>query len=113
MPARNHRMRHASGMQPSRRPAVIAHRGASRAAPENTLEAFRLARSLGADAVELDVRRTRDGALAVHHDARLPDGQSVVDLSAAELPRSVPLLDAALDACAGMWVNVEIKNDPS
>ena len=100
-------------MEPSRRPAVIAHRGASRAARENTLEAFRLARTLGADAVELDVRRTLDGTMAVHHDARLPDGQPVIGVAAAELPDHVPQLAAALDACDGMWVNVEIKNDPS
>jgi len=54
-------------------PAVVAHRGARAAAPENTLAAFRLAAELGADGVELDVRRTGDGLLAVHHDAALPD----------------------------------------
>jgi glycerophosphoryl diester phosphodiesterase len=102
-----------TAVEPSRRPAVIAHRGASRAARENTLGAFRLARALGADAVELDVRRTLDGALAVHHDAHLPDGRAVRDVLAGELPDHVPLLAAALDACDGMWVNVEIKNDPS
>src|SRR2546426_332500 len=56
---------------------VIAHRGASAAAPENTLAAFRLAADLGADAVELDVRRTVDGQLVVIHDAsvdRTTDG---------------------------------------
>ena len=55
---------------------VIAHRGASgRAAPsapaENTLEAFEAAIALGADMIELDVRRTRDGHLVVFHDARV------------------------------------------
>jgi glycerophosphoryl diester phosphodiesterase len=100
-------------MDTTRRPAVIAHRGASRAARENTLEAFRLAASMGADAVELDVRRTADGALAVHHDPHLPDGRSVLSVAAADLPPHVPLLAAALDACEGMWVNVEIKNDGS
>ncbi|MDQ1532382.1 MAG: Glycerophosphoryl diester phosphodiesterase family, partial [Actinomycetota bacterium] len=38
----------------ARRPLVLAHRGASRRAPENTLEAFRLAGELGADGVDLD-----------------------------------------------------------
>jgi glycerophosphoryl diester phosphodiesterase len=94
------------------RPAVIAHRGASHQAPENTLAAFRLARSLGADAVELDVRRTRDGALAVHHDAHLADGRLLAATDAADLPPTVPLLADALDACEGMWVNIEIKNWP-
>ena len=50
------------------RPAVIAHRGASAYAPENTLASFQLARDMGADYFELDVQLTRDGALAVFHD---------------------------------------------
>jgi glycerophosphoryl diester phosphodiesterase len=79
-------------------------------APENTVEAFRLARVLGADAVELDVRATRDWAVAVHHDPHLADGRAVHELAAGTLPPQVPLLDAALDACDGMWVNVEIKS---
>jgi glycerophosphoryl diester phosphodiesterase len=90
---------------------VIAHRGASAAAPGNTLAAFRLAVEMGADAIELDVRRTRDGRLVVHHDARLADGSPVVDLDRRDLPEHVPDLGQALDACAGAWVNVEIKND--
>jgi glycerophosphoryl diester phosphodiesterase len=89
---------------------VIAHRGASAAAPENTVEAFHKARELGADWVELDVRRTADDVLAVHHDAHLRDGRALVDLTAEELPEEVPLLISALDACAGMGVNLEIKN---
>jgi glycerophosphoryl diester phosphodiesterase len=48
-----------------------AHRGASGCAPENTAAAFALAAELGAQAVELDVRRTLDGALVVLHDATL------------------------------------------
>ena len=50
---------------------VIAHRGASGLAPENTLPAFELAVRQGADALELDVRLTRDGAAVVIHDATL------------------------------------------
>jgi glycerophosphoryl diester phosphodiesterase len=92
---------------------VIAHRGASRAAPENTLAAFRLAGELGADAVELDVRRTADGVLVVHHDCRLPDSRLIAATAHSELPDHVPALGEALDACDGMWVNVEIKNDPA
>ena len=49
-------------------PAVIAHRGASREAPENTLAAFTRALALGADGIELDVHKTIDGAVVVHHD---------------------------------------------
>src|SRR5437762_9663704 len=92
---------------------IIAHRGASASFPQNTLEAFRGARELGATWVELDVRRTADGLLAVHHDARLADGQAIVDLRAAELPSHVPSLAEALDACAPLGVNVEIKNSPN
>ncbi len=50
---------------------VVAHRGAFSAAPENTLEAFRLAVDAGADAIELDVHLTADGELAVVHDPTL------------------------------------------
>lgn len=93
-------------------PLVVAHRGASAAHPPgNTVEAFVAAVELGADWVELDVRPTADGALAVHHDADLPDGRPIAELAAAALPAWVPLLDAALDACGPLGVNVEIKAD--
>lgn len=49
-------------------PAIIAHRGASREAPENTLAAFARALALGADGIELDVHKTVDGSVVVHHD---------------------------------------------
>jgi glycerophosphoryl diester phosphodiesterase len=91
---------------------IIAHRGASKAERENTLAAFRTARRLGSDAVELDVRRGADGSLVVHHDAHLADGRPVAELSVEQLPDGIPVLPDALDACEGMWVNVEIKSDP-
>jgi glycerophosphoryl diester phosphodiesterase len=50
---------------------VVAHRGASAHVPENTMDAFRLAVEMGADAIELDVHATRDGKLAVIHDDTL------------------------------------------
>jgi glycerophosphoryl diester phosphodiesterase len=50
---------------------VVAHRGASAQAPENTMEAFRLGVEAGADAIELDVHLTSDGQLAVIHDDTL------------------------------------------
>jgi len=94
------------------RSRVVAHRGASAAcAPGNTLAAFRAAATLGADCVELDVRPTADGHLAVHHDAELPDGRSIASLTSSALPAWVPSLDASLDACAGMGVNIEVKAD--
>ncbi len=81
---------------------VIAHRGASVDAPENTVEAFRLADEQGADGVELDVRVSPTGRLLVRHDPLAADGHESA---------SVPTLAAALDACGDeMLVNVEIKN---
>ncbi len=50
---------------------VIAHRGASQTAPENTLASFRQAMEAGADAIELDVRLTSDNEVVVIHDSRL------------------------------------------
>jgi len=101
---------------PLPRPLVLGHRGASRDAVENTLAAFDEARNQGADGVELDVHRSRDGALVVHHDAAV-DGFGVLadhDLDAirAAVP-SIPTLDEVFDACAGMLVNVEVKNSPN
>lgn len=74
--------------------SVFAHRGASRAEPENTVAAFLRAKAMGADGVELDVHRA---GLLVHHDAE-------------PVPPDAPTLAEALDACEGMVVNVEIKN---
>jgi len=49
-------------------PQIIAHRGASYLAPENTLVAFRKAMEIGADGVELDVQKTYDNELVIHQD---------------------------------------------
>lgn len=91
---------------------IIGHRGASASHPENTIEAFRAAADQGADGVELDVRRTADDVLVVVHDAHLSDGRLVRDTSSADLPESVPTLSEALEACADLWLNIEIKNMP-
>jgi glycerophosphoryl diester phosphodiesterase len=93
-------------------PLVLAHRGASADAPENTVAAFTLARDQGADGVELDVRRTADGVLVVHHDPDVPGVGRCADLSFDALRAAapaVPTLEEALDACAGLLVNIEIK----
>lgn len=92
---------------------VIAHRGASARHRENTVEAFVAAHDLGADGVELDVRRTADGALVVHHDATLPDGTPLSNVFAKEIPGWMPFFGPALDACDGLVVNVEVKNAPN
>ncbi len=94
--------------------AVFAHRGCTEGGiGENTVEAFAEARRLGADGVELDVRLTKDGALAVHHDAEVPGVGVIPELGVADLPPSVPLLADVLAVCDGMTVNVEIKNAPA
>ncbi|MEO8693223.1 MAG: glycerophosphodiester phosphodiesterase [Acidimicrobiales bacterium] len=99
-------------MSNRRNPIIIAHRGA--AAPgscrENTVAAFRRARAVAADWVELDVRRTANLKTAIHHDAHLADGRLIASLRRDELPLEVPDLDEALAGCMGMGINVEIKN---
>lgn len=68
---------------------IWAHRGASAYAPENTIEAFKLAVEQGADGVELDVQMTKDGQLVVVHDEaidRVSNGSGLVkDYTLAEL----------------------------
>ena len=76
---------------------------------ENTLAAFAEAVRIGADGVELDVRMTADGALVVHHDPVVRRVGRIVSLPRAVLPHWVPTLEHALAACAGGFVNVEVK----
>lgn len=54
-----------------RKPLVIAHRGASGLAPENTVAAFKLAGALGADGIEMDAQLTADGHPVIIHDSRV------------------------------------------
>src|SRR4051794_38421051 len=96
----------------TRKPLVLGHRGASAAAPENTVAAFARARELGADGVELDVRRSADGVLVVHHDPDLRDAGPIKAMTLAELRATQPdlaTLEEAFDACAGLVVNAEVK----
>lgn len=95
---------------------ILGHRGAAAHAPENSVEAFRLAAAQGADGVELDVRRTADGGLVVHHDSAITGVGAIVDLTSAELGRQAPDLVSfpeAMAACEGLIVNIEIKNSPA
>ena len=96
-------------------PRVVGHRGAPRVHRENTLEGFRSAAALGASMVELDVRRTADDVLVVHHDPVVKGVGVIIELSADRLPSYIPTLDAALSASVGvgMDVNIEVKNDRS
>jgi glycerophosphoryl diester phosphodiesterase len=59
--------------------------------------------------VELDVRRTGDGALVVHHDPFV-DGMAIGHCAVRDLPSYVPSLDEAMQVLRGTTVNVEIKN---
>jgi glycerophosphoryl diester phosphodiesterase len=94
------------------RPLVLGHRGASAVAPENTVAAFAHARELGADGVELDVRRSADGVLVVHHDPDVRGVGLIASTSFADLRAARPglaSLEEALDACRGLVVNAEVK----
>lgn len=97
------------------RPMVFGHRGASAHAPDNTIDAFRIAAQSGADGVELDVRFTADGHIVVHHDPALSDfglftQRTFADLRAAA--PQIPTLEEAEEVLDGLMINVEIKNDP-
>jgi glycerophosphoryl diester phosphodiesterase len=77
----------------------------------NTLPSFPWCREQGADGVELDVRRTVDDHVVVVHDD-VVGGRDVAQTPRAELPAYIPDQSAALDACAGLRVIVELKNFP-
>ncbi|KOU59543.1 glycerophosphodiester phosphodiesterase [Streptomyces sp. MMG1533] len=87
------------------RPTVIAHRGASAYAPENTLAAVDKAAALGIDWVENDVQRTKDGELVVLHDDNLRRTTDVEEVFPGRAPWKVRDFTAAeiahLDA--GSW----------
>jgi glycerophosphoryl diester phosphodiesterase len=88
---------------------VYAHRGAHLRARENTLDAFRDAVDLGVDGVELDVRRSADGALVVHHDP-VAEGHVIARTPSRDLPTYIPYLSDAMAVLRDVSVNVEIKN---
>ncbi len=113
------------------KPYVIAHRGASGEAPENTMASFELALAQKADLVELDVHVTADDALIVMHDFavdRTTDGHGLVREmtlaqirgldAAARFPggfsrQAVPTLDEVLEWSGGkVPVAIEIKSGP-
>jgi glycerophosphoryl diester phosphodiesterase len=88
-------------------PAVIAHRGASYDAPESTAPAYLLARDLGADYLELDLQRTRDGVLIALHDDNLKRTTNVTQRfpDRAEQPVSSFTLAELKSLDAGTWFN--------
>ncbi|HYZ06574.1 MAG TPA: glycerophosphodiester phosphodiesterase [Rubrobacter sp.] len=116
-------------------PINLAHRGASALAPENTIEAFRLAVEAGAGGLELDVHMTRDGYIVVIHDATVdrttngtgavsemtleelrefdaghnfsPDGGSIRPYRGRSV--RVPTLGEVLEEFPGVVINIDIK----
>jgi glycerophosphoryl diester phosphodiesterase len=118
-----------AGARRDRPVMVLAHRGSSARAPENTLAAFRLAAEQGADFVELDVQESADGEVMVVHDSDLMkvggSPMKIWETSAAQLRsvdigshagpqysgERVPALAEALAVCKGKCrVNVELKS---
>jgi glycerophosphoryl diester phosphodiesterase len=103
----------------SGRPLVIAHRGSSGERPENTLPAYALAVEQRADMIEIDLHRTRDGAIVIAHDEclpGLPGGREIGECTFAEVrslangEHRVPSLDEVLDGFgARIPFNLEIK----
>lgn len=106
---------------PAARPRVIAHRGASGHVTENTMEAFDLALTLGADGIECDIRPCATGELVVFHDDTLERlagrKDAVIDLTLAELRgvalpggRRIPLLAEVLERFGAQTeLHLEIK----
>ncbi|HKJ88459.1 MAG TPA: glycerophosphodiester phosphodiesterase family protein, partial [Gammaproteobacteria bacterium] len=93
---------------------ILGHRGVrSDDLRENTLEAFQRAVDLGADGIETDVRRTRDGRLVLFHDRLSPAGTPVAQLGHAALEAAaghhVPELGEALAAWPDLLWDLEIK----
>ncbi len=104
----------------TRAPLVIAHRGASGERPENTLAAYELAVEQRADMLELDLHRTRDGAIVIAHDAELKALGGRGEIADATLDEvraldagqgeRVPTLDEVLDRLgARIPMNLELK----
>lgn len=110
-------------------PIIFAHRGASAHAPENTLAAFELALTQGADGIELDVKLSADGHVIVIHDATVDRTTGahgrVKDLSLAELralnagsffssnfsTEKVPMLEEVFETFGKrIFINVELTN---
>jgi glycerophosphoryl diester phosphodiesterase len=84
-------------------PIMFAHRGAKAYAPENTIDAFKLALKLGANGLESDVWVTVDGVAVLDHDGELKTSRlrkrSIEGMRRDELPRHIPSLSELFDAC--------------
>jgi glycerophosphoryl diester phosphodiesterase len=96
-------------------PAVLfAHRGARAHAPENTLEAFRLALRLGATGLESDVWRSADGQAVLDHDGVVGGmlrRRRIADVDRADLPEHIPTLRELYEACgADQELSLDVKD---
>lgn len=100
---------------PPQAPLRIAHRGIPGRERENTLASFALALAEGANGIELDVHRTRDGIIVVHHDEALANGRVIAESALAELrtgasPQAIPTLSEVFALVRGTAeLFVEIK----
>jgi len=99
-----------------RPPIGFAHRGARAHAPENTLEAFRLARTLGATGLESDVWLTADGVPVLDHDGTVRAGvrhRSIAAVERGRLPAHIPTLEELYAACGTSFsLSLDVK-DPA
>jgi glycerophosphoryl diester phosphodiesterase len=122
-------------MNPTHRPRRIAHRGGAGLAPENTLAAFRLGLAHEADAVELDLHMSQDGALVVMHDpdvrrmTGVPGEIGTLTLEALRrlnaaatytgppsAPQRVPTLQEVLELVRGraeVQIDIKVRSDAS
>ncbi len=99
----------------NRRTLVAAHRGASRVTRDNSLGAVDLAVRMGADLVEIDVRRTADGVLVANHDPHV-DGRPVQDTKWADLADHrgyvpAPIEDIVRCTSGRASLDIELKED--
>jgi glycerophosphoryl diester phosphodiesterase len=98
-----------------RPPIAFAHRGARAHAPENTLDAFKLARKLGATGLESDVWLTADGEAVLDHDGvvrgALGRRRSMKDTNRSALPSHIPTLAELYEACGtDFHLSLDVKD---
>ncbi len=100
----------------SDKPLLIGHRGAPSMAPENTMASFRAALDAGLDGLEIDVHRTRDGVLAVHHDPVTVDGVDLATVDWSDLQTHHPEISrledvfALMESYSNRYLNIELKS---
>ena len=95
----------------TKRPIVCGHRGAPAVQPENTLASFAAAQSRGATWVEFDVRPTKDGRLAIHHDPETSDGVRLASTNYTDLDSTIPVFGDLVAARPTLGLDIEMKTD--